>query len=34
MNELSNKMQTPYTGDVGPYEATSLGMRARTAGLL
>jgi uncharacterized membrane protein len=34
MNELSNKMQTPYTGDVGPYETTSLGMRARTAGLL
>jgi len=23
-----------YMGDVGPYEATSLGMRARTAGLL
>ena len=23
-----------YVGDVGPYEATSLGMRARTAGLL
>lgn len=23
-----------YRGDVGPYEATSLGMRARTAGLL
>ena len=23
-----------YTGDVGPYETTSLGMRARTAGLL
>lgn len=33
MNELSHKTQTPR-GDVGPYEATSLGMRARTAGLL
>ena len=39
MNELSNKMQPPQgdeigQGDVGPYETTSLGMRARTAGLL
>ena len=25
---------TPYMGDVGPYETTSMGMRARTAGLL
>jgi uncharacterized membrane protein len=24
----------PYMGDVGPFESTSLGMRARTAGLL
>jgi uncharacterized membrane protein len=34
MNELSNRMQSPYIGDVGPYETTSLGMKARTAGLL
>jgi uncharacterized membrane protein len=25
---------SPYTGDAGPYETTSLGIRARTAGLL
>ena len=30
MNELFNQ----YTGDVGPYATTSLGLRARTAGLL
>jgi uncharacterized membrane protein len=34
MNELSNRTQSPYSGDVGPYEITSLGIKTRTAGWL
>jgi uncharacterized membrane protein len=32
--EYQQSYSTQYTGNVGPYETTSLGMKARTAGLL
>ena len=32
--QQQQQYSTQYMGDAGPYEATSLGMRARTAGLL